>query len=183
MTRRGYTLMELLVGMIIFLIVMAGIFTAYNSMWSSQSTAIALSSSQIGAEQVEFVLAQAFQSATNCLSTDTGCVQGTPVQNATSNGCTVYTRDTNGNLDQTTYATSGSKFQQTINGVTTPLSSSAAVSLTYYSSSTYNTNALTAYTPTSSTAANLIAVQITVTDTTSGGNTSYSTFVRLRNGP
>jgi len=183
MKQRGYTLIELLVGLIIFAIAMAGIFVAFTSLWDSQKVALGLSSSQQGAEQVEYKLSEAFQAATNCLVTDSGCVQGTPVQNATSTGCTLYSRNSSGTLVQTAYTTSGTTFQMTTSGVTTVLATNCAVTLTYYSSTTYNSTALTSYTPSSSTAANLIAVGISVVDTQSGGNTAYTTFVRLRNGP
>ena len=63
------------------------------------------------------------------------------------------------------------------------LSANANVTLTYYTSSTYNSTALTAYTPTSSTAANLIGVLINVNVSQGGGNNWDETFVRLRNGP
>jgi len=183
MKKRGYTLVELLVGLIIFAIAMGGIFVAFSSLWDSQGIAMGLSSSQMGAEQVEFKLAESFQAATNCLVTDSGCTQGTPVQNATSTGCTVYMRNSSGTLVPTTFAMSGTNFQMTTSGTTTVLATSVVVTLTYYSSTTYNSNSLTAYTPTSTTAANLIAVGISVVDTQSGGHTAYTTFVRLRNGP
>jgi prepilin-type N-terminal cleavage/methylation domain-containing protein len=183
MRKRGYTLVELLVGLIVFAIVMAGIFVAFQSLWDSQNIAIGLSSSQAGAEQVEYKLSEMFQAATNCLATDSGCVQGTPVQNASSTGCTVYTRNSSGTLVQTVFATSGTTFQMTTAGTTTVLATNVVVTLTYYTSTTYNATAMTTYTPTSSTAANLIAVGISVVDTQGGGNTSYTTLVRLRNGP
>jgi prepilin-type N-terminal cleavage/methylation domain-containing protein len=183
MRRLGFTLVELLVSLVIFAIILAAIFTAFVAMWKSQGVSIGLPASQQGAEAIVYKLGNAFRAATNCLATDTGCVVGTPVQNATSTGCTIYTRNSSGTLVQTTYGMSGTNFQMTSGGTTTVLSANANVTLTYYTSSTYNSTALTAYTPTSSTAANLIGVLINVNVSQGGGNNWDETFVRLRNGP
>jgi len=183
MRKRGYTVFELLVSLVIFGIIMAAIFTSFVAMWQAQGVSIGLPASQQGANEIIYKLGSSFEAATNCLATDSGCTVGTPVQNCTSTGCTVYTRNSSGTLVPTTFAMSGTNFQMTVGSTTTVLAANATVTLTYYTSSTYNTSALTTYSPSSTTAANLIAVGITANVAEGGGNTTYQTFVRLRNGP
>ena len=183
MRRRGFTLVELLTGLVVFGVVLAGIFVAFVSMWNNQGISIGMPASQQGAEQIVYKLGKAFRGAATCLSTDTGCTLGSGIQNATSTGCTIYSRNSSGTLVQTTYALVNGAFQMTTGGTTTVLSSNATVTLTYYTSSTYNSTALTTYTPSSTTVANLIAVQIVANVAENGGNNTYTTFVRLRNGP
>jgi len=183
MTRRGFTMIELLTGLIVFSVVMAGIFIAFVEMWKAQGRSIGLPASQQGAEQIVYKLANSFRSSANCLATDTGCVLNSDVQDATSTGCTIYSRNSSGAIVSTVFATSGTNFTMTTGGNTMVLASGATVTLTYYTSAAYNSTALTTYTPTNSTVASLIGVMIVANVSQSGGNTTYTTFVRLRNGP
>jgi len=185
MNRRGYTLVELMASLIVFSVVMGALFVTFVSMWNNQAKSIGMPASQQGAEEIVYKLAGAFRAATNCLVTDSGCVTGTPVQNTTSSGATIYSRNSSGTLVQTTYgfASGTTNYQMTTGSTTTPLAADATVSITYYTSTTYNATALTSYTPSSTTTNDLIAVLITATVAQNGGNCTYSTFVRLRNGP
>jgi len=189
MRRRGFTLMELLVGVIVTGVVMSALLTAFVTMWKAQASSVNMPVTQEEAQQMATTMATAFRSAVVCGSSDSGCTTGATVANCTSNSCTIYSRNSSGTLVQTTYAISGGNFQETVNGVTTTVYSNASLALTYYTSTSQYATALTSYTPTSSTTSNLIAVQIVATiaqDATSSstyteGNT-YTTFVRLMNG-
>ncbi len=176
-------MVEILTGLIVFAIIMAGILVAFLQMWKAQGRSVGLPASQQWAEQIAYKLANSIRGAANCSATDTGCVLNSSMQDCSSNGCTIYSRDSSGTLVQTVFATSGNNFQMTTGGSTVVLASGATVTLTYYTSSAYYANSLATFTPTNSTISTLIAVQISVNVSISGGNTTYNTFVRLRNNP
>lgn len=183
MRKRGYTLVELMVSLIIFGVLLAGAFTAFIAMWQNQGTSVGLPASQQGAEEIAYKLAESFRGAAVCQSTDSGCVVGSSIQNASSTGCAIYSRNSSGTLVQTTFSTVSGSFEMTTGSTSMVLATNATVTLTYYTSSAYNATALTTFTPSSTTEQNLIAVQIAVNVQQSGGNNTYTTFVRLENGP
>lgn len=181
--RRGFTLVELMVGLIVFAVILAGAFTMFISMWDQQGYAVGFPESQQGAQAIVFTVAQAFQNATLCGTSDSGCVSGSAIQNASSTACTIYSRNSSGTLVQTTFANNSGSFQMTSGGTTTTISQGATVTFTYYTSSNYNATSLTTFTPSSSNEMNLIGVGISVNVAEGGGNNTYTTYVRLRNGP
>ena len=186
MKRRGFTLVEVLVGLVVFGVVMGALFTAFCTMWNAQSLSIGLPESQQNAKQMAMTLASAIRGATYCQSTDSGCTLDAGIQNATATSCTVYSRNSSGTLVQTTYAVVNGNFQQTVGGTTTVLIPNATLALTYYTgpnSTTYNATSMTSFTPSATTAPDLIAVQIVATVAEGGGSTTYTTLTRLRNGP
>ncbi len=182
MRRRGFTTVELLTGVVIMGVVLGGIFTAFSGMWNNQSQAIGMPAAQEGAKQMAVTLGEAFRAPVECHSTDSGCTVGAPIDTASSTSCNIYSRPGT-SLVSSTYAVTNGNFQVTTGGVTTTYATGATLNLTYYSSTTYNTTALTTFTPTTATAANLLGVQIAVSVTQNGYTNSYTTFVRLRNGP
>ena len=184
MRRLGFTLIEVLVSLVVFGIVMSALLVARSNLWSDQTVAAGLSQSQIGAKAMVFKLAEAFRDATMCTSTDTGCIVGAGIQNASSNSCTIYSRSSSGALVQTVYSVdSNGNFNVASGGNTATLTSGATLAITYYTSTTYNTTALTTFTPSPSSETDLIAVQITATVALGGATDTYTTFVRLNNGP
>jgi len=183
MNRRGFTLIECLTGIVVFGIVMAAIFTAFVGMWNNTTNTANGTLAQVSAEQVVWVFANAFQTSTICGSSDSGCVANAAASNASTSGCTVYSRSSSGALVQNVYGMSGGNFQVTTNGTTALVAVGMTVSVVYYQSSSYNATSLSAFTPTNSTISNLIAVQITATGTQGTNTTSYTTLVRIPNGP
>jgi len=187
--RRGYTLVELLVSFVVFGVVMAALFITFVGLWNNQSLASNNTLSQVSAEQASYVIAAAFQQSTSCGSSDSACISTASASNATSTGCTIYSRNSSGTLVQTTYSNSGGNLTVTIgSGTAAILAANTSVTFTYYSSATYNSNGLTAYTPTNSTIANLVAVQIVASDTIANADgdtssTTYTTLVRIPNHP
>ncbi len=185
MKRRGASLVEVLVTLIVIGLVMSMLLQAFISLWKSQNAAVGMSSTQQRAQQIVTTVSNAFRSAVQCTSTDTGCIVNSTIEAPTASSCTVYSRNSSNTLVETTYSLSGANFQNQI-GTGTPVTVYSNVStfaLTYYSSTTYYSNALTAYTPTSSTDQDLVAVKIDVTVTMNGQAASYETIVRIRNHP
>jgi hypothetical protein len=173
-----------MVGLILFAIVMTALLGIWSSLWKDNVKSSNLASAQMGAKEIVFKLAEAFRDATYCTASDSGCTVGAPIQSASASSCTVYSRDASNALVQTTYSVDGSgNFNMTSGGQTWVLSTGASMTLTYYSSTTYNTTSLTSYAPTSTTAYQLIAVQISVTVTQGNIADTYTTLVRLNNGP
>ena len=181
------TLIQLLVGVIVIGVIMSAILQAFVGMWKAQGASVGMSSSQLQAQQMATTLANAFRAAALCASTDSGCIVGANAQNASATSCTIYSRNSSNALVQTTYAVNNGNFQTTVGtGSPTTVYTGASMTLTYYTSSTYYTTAMTTFTPTSSTIANLIAVGIVVSitknESTGDNSTStYSTLVSLRN--
>jgi len=175
-------MIQVVVGVLIIGIIMSALLQAFISMWKSQNASVGMSSSQQQAQQIVTTLATAFRGATQCASTDSGCVVGSNIQNASATGCTIYSRDSSNNLVQTTYAVNNGNFQTTVgSGSPTTVFSNAALTLTYYTSSTYYTSAMTTFTPTASTESSLIAVGIVATITQNNQSSTYSTLVSVRN--
>ncbi len=183
-TKSGFTLVELLTSLIIFGVVMTALLSVWSTLWKSQNRANNLAAAQMGSKEIVYKLANAFRDATMCASTDSGCTVGAPIQSASANSCTVYSRNSSNALVQTTYSVDGSgNFNMTTGGTTMVLSTGASMTLTYYSSTTYNATSMTTFSPTSATAYQLIAVQIAVTVTQGSIADTYTTLVRLNNGP
>ncbi len=180
-------MIELLVAVLVIGLVMSAILTTFISMWKSQGASVGMSSSQAQAQQMATTLCNAFRGAALCASTDSGCVVGANVQDATATSCKLYTRDSSGVLGFVTYAVNNGNFQMTVgSGTPTTIYTGASMTLTYYTSSTYYTSAMTTFTPTNSTISSLIAVGIVVSITkneSAGDNatSTYSTLVSLRN--
>lgn len=182
MRRRGWALIEVLVGVIILGIVMAALFQIYKNVFKANNYSTGLSQSQQEAQQMTITLANAFRAATLCASTDSGCVVGANAQDATTTSCTIYSRDGSGNIVKTNYAVNSGNFQTTVgSGTATTVYPNTSIALTYYNSTTYNTSSLTTFTPTNTTIVNLLAVGIVATVTLNGVTSTYTTFVGLRN--
>ena len=166
---------------------MSAILQAFISLWKSQGAASGMANSQLNAQQMVTTVANAFRGATLCGASDTGCVASANAQDASTSSCTIYSRNTSNALVQTTYAVVNGNYQVTIgNGTPKVYFGNATLTLTYYTSASYYTTALTTYTPTNSTISTLIAVGITgtVTQFESSGRTAtstYSTLVSLQN--
>ena len=131
MNRRGYTLIELMVAVIIIGVVMSALLTTFIAMWKAQAQSITMPATQQEAQQITTTLASAFRGAVNCATGDSGCTVGNPGANPTSTGCTLYSRNSSGTLVATTYAVSGGTFQTTVNGTTTTQYSGATVAISY----------------------------------------------------
>jgi len=180
--RGGWALIDVLVGIIILGIVLGALFQVYTNLWDSNKYSAGMSTSQIEAQQMATSIATAFRSAVQCTSTDSGCTVGANIESASSTGCTIYSRNSSNALVETTYAVNNGNYQTTVgSGTASTIYTGASLSLTYYSSSTYNTNTLTSFTPTSSTSTNLAAVGILTSITLNGVTSTYTTFVGLRN--
>jgi len=183
MRRRGFTVVEMLTSLIIFSVVLAALLVAYIALWKDQNKAAGLTGSQMGAKQIVWKMAEAFRGASMCTSTDTGCDLNSGVESATTSSVIINSRDSNNALVKTTYAINNGNFQITTGGTTSTYVTGASMTLTYYTSSTYNATSLATFTPSSSTDSTLIAVQIVASVTQNGVNETYQTFVRLNNGP
>jgi len=187
--RRGFTLVELLVGLVISAIVGAALLTTFVTLFKAQASSVNMPVNQVYAQQIVTTLSNAFRDSVICGSGDSGCTVGANVESPTSTSCTVYSRNSSGTLVETNYAVVNGTFQVSVNGGTAnQLYPNATLSLTYYTSSSQYATSLTSYTPTASTTSTLIAVKIvatvsskaTASATYSEGNT-YTTLVRLRN--
>ena len=184
MKRRGYTLVELLSSLIIFSVVLAALLVAYIALWKDENKAAGLSGSQMGAKQIVWKMAEAFRGASLCTSSDTGCDLNSGVESASASSVIINSRSSTGALVKTTYAVNNGNFQITVGtGTAATYVTGASMTLTYYTSTTYNATALTTFTPSSTTDSTLIAVQIVATVTQNGVTETYQTFVRLNNGP
>ena len=183
MKPRGYTLIELMVGLIIFFVVMAALLSAFSILWKADSATANMANNQLGAKEIVVKMAESFRGAAICASTDSGCELNSPQESASTNTVTLYSRNSSGTLVKTVYSTSSGSFTMTTGSTVTTLASNATMTLTYYSSSTYYATALTTFTPSSTTDSTVIAVQIAVTCGTGTTADAYTTLVRLNGGP
>ena len=182
--RRAYSLFELLAAVAILSVLVTGLATVFMGLNSAQSFALTMPQVQNDAQQMTLKIAAAVRKASLCTSTDSGCTLNAGVESASSTSLTIYTHDSSGTLVKTTYANSGGNVTTSTNGGTpSTLYSNASISFAYYQSSTYHASSLTSFTPDSTTSPQLIGVQITGTVTSGSLTASYSTIVRLRNGP
>jgi prepilin-type N-terminal cleavage/methylation domain-containing protein len=183
MKRRGLTFIELTVALALLTIVLSGLFTIFVSISGVQKFTSTMPTVQDYAQKMTLDVAGAIRKATLATSLDSTCTKDAAVESATSTALTVYT-GTTGSITKVTYANSGAN----VNKSDSLWYSNASLSFTYYQSSTSayhlaSGSGLTAYTPSSSTTKNLVAVKVTGTYTSNGLTATYSTMVRLRNGP
>jgi prepilin-type N-terminal cleavage/methylation domain-containing protein len=188
MKRRGMTLVELAVVVVIIGIITTGLLTVWMSMSGIQSFTTTMPPVQETAQRMTMDVAAAFRKATLATSADTTCTLNAAVESASSTAVTIYS-GSNGSITKTTYANSSGNITKATNGgAAAILYAGASLAFTYYqsSSSSYHlasTSGLSSYTPTSSTTKNLVAVQIVGTYTSGGFTATYTTMVRLRNSP
>ena len=183
MRRRGTTLIELLVGTAVVTVVTGALLQILVSLWRMQSFSVGMSGSQDDARGIALRLADAFRSATLCTTTDSGCTLNAAIESPSSTGATIYQRNVDGTLSELAYGVSNGNFTLTTGGTTTTFATASTLTLTYYGSSSYYSNGLASYTPTSSTTPSLAAVDIVATTVTNGQTARFETFVRLRNSP
>ena len=183
MRRRGSVLVQLLVGTVIMVIVMGALLQTLVSLWRMQSFSTGMPGTQDDARGIALRVGDALRGATLCTSTDSSCTLDAAVENPTASSVTVYRRDDSGNLVEYAYGVSNGNFTLTSKGNTTTFATGATLTLTYYSSSSYYSSGFTSYTPTASTATNLVAVGIVATTTSNGLSARFETLVRLRNSP
>ncbi len=182
MKQRAVTLVELMVAITITGLLFAGIFTIFVSLNGAQSFSVTMPQVQGQAQQMAMTVAGAIRRATLCGQGDSDCTLDAALQDTATSGLTVYSRSS-GTLTPITYQVSNGDFQKIVYGTTTTVYSGANLNLTYYESSAYHANTLTAFTPTASTTPNVIGVKIVATITSGDSSATYSTIVRLRCGP
>jgi hypothetical protein len=183
MKRRALTMVELVVTVAVMSILMGGLLSAFSAIAGVQTFTTTMPTVQDTAQRMTRDVAAAFRKATLATSADSGCTLNAAVENVSSSAATIYS-GSNGSIVKTTYANSGSDVvKSTGASPATVWYANASLSFTYYTSATYHGSAITAYTPSSGTTPQLIAVGITGTYTSGGITASYSTLVRLRNGP
>jgi len=177
-------LIQLLVGVIVSSIVMGLLLQGTVSLWKMQSFGVGMPGVQEDARTVALRLADDLRGADLCVATDSSCTVDAAIESPAATGVTIYSRNDNGTLSELQYAVSNGSFTlRTDNGAPTTVCTDATLTLTYYSASTYYSNGLTAYTPTSATTKNLAAVGIVSTVTRDGLTGRFETFIRLRNSP
>lgn len=182
MNRRGLTLIEILVALVVSAIVLSGIISVFLSIDKAQKFSMDMPTVQRQAQDVATIVANALRRSTLCTSSDSGCTVNAAIEGNSASGVTIYSRPSS-TLVPVTYAVNSGDFQKTVSGSTTTIYSGVALALTYYSSSTYHANSLVSYTPTSSTTPQLIGVKVVATVTDGSASATYTTVVRLRSGP
>jgi len=201
-SRRGMTVVEVVVGGTIGVTIMGAMFATISTIYSSESFASTTASVQQNAQEMATTVADGLRDATVCQSTDSAnspCTwTGGPIQNPTASQVTVYNRLSSGAEANVTYLVSNNTFEiQTTTGsgagTTTTQSlysgSSVTLSLVYYQAASGTTGAtsLTPFTPTSATVSSIVGAQVTATIVTNGAGGqvtgSYTTTVKFRNSP
>ena len=182
--KQGYTIIQLLVGILITTFLLSGLFQVINGFGKAQLLNTTLPGVQFDAEQMAKYLAADLRKASLCTASDSGCTVDAVISGASATGVTVYVRS-GGTLQQRTYAISNGNFQKTISGVTTVLATNASLNLTYYTASAYRTSSWSSMgtPPTDTEAKTIIAVEIAATITRNNTAVTYKTIVRLRNSP
>jgi hypothetical protein len=183
MKRRGMSLIEVSVAGTVIVILMTGLLSIFTSISAIQKFTSTMPTVQDSAQRLTLDMAGAIRKATLATSADTNCTLNAALEGTSADSITVYS-GSNGSVSKTTYANSGSNVVKTI-GATPPVIwyANASLAFTYYRSSTYHGSQLTTFTPTSTTTPEVIAVGITGTYSSGGLTATYSTIVRLRNGP
>lgn len=179
MSRRGYTLIQALVGMVVGTVVGMGVFRAMIVLWRANSFSVSMPAVQDDAKSAVLTLAGALRRATLCTATDTGCTLDAAVESTSATGVTAYRRNADGSLSKLAYTISSGALR--LNGAI--LVPDATIALSFYGGATYHSSSLTSFVPTASTTKTLTAVGITATVARGGLTGTYSTFVRLRNSP
>lgn len=184
MRRRGFTIMQVLIGGLVSLVVVSALFYVLVGFSKVSSTADTMAGTQFDAEAMAQRLAADLRKASLCTSSDSGCTVDAALSGAGTSGVTVYVRN-GGNLEQRAYSINNGNFQRAIGERTEVLQTNAALTLTYYRSSTYRTSSWTTFVspPTDTEAKQVIAVGINATVTRNGVAITYTTTVRLRNSP
>lgn len=180
--KRGATLIELIVGILIVALLSVALLQAFVSLWNEQAFGLRYPSVQEDARQMANILGGAFRRATLCTSSDSGCTLDAAISGASSSGVTIYTRPSSA-LVLTSYGVTNGVFWKNSSGVTTNLFTGANLAITYYTSPSYNSSAMVPYFPNASQTPSLAAVRIQTTITRYGITGTYSTIVRLRNSP
>lgn len=184
MSRRGTTLIQLLVGVIVVALVMAGFLRAFANAWRMQLTSIAVPGLQRDAKDVAMKIADAARGATLCAATDSGCTVDAPAENASSSAITLYRRNDDGTMTKRTYAVGAGLFTIQIGSAgAATICNSATLTLNFYGAASYNASTLTPFVPTNSTLKTLAAIGIKASVARNGITESYSTLIRLRNSP
>ncbi len=187
--RRGLSMLEVSISGIVLVVLMAGLLSIFSAINGEQSFASNMPQAQYSAEQMALTIAKAIRGAT-LSTTGTNYILNSAVDGgssttaASSTTLAVYS-GTASSPTRTTYSNSSGSVTTSTGGTTSTMYSNASVSFAYYTSSTYHTTSLgTSSTSLSAASApSLVAVVVTSTCTVSGRTATYSTLVRLRNGP
>ena len=186
---------ELIIAAAILIVLMGGLLSIFSAINGEQSAANNMPQAQYGAEQMVLTIAKAVRGASLATASDTGFLLNSAVDGgssstaASSTSLATYSGST-GALVRTLYSNSSGNVTQKIGAAAaTTMYSGASVTFGYYYPTTtypaYHSSALGASSNALSVvnAPFLVAVQITGTVTVSGRSSTYSTVVRLRNGP
>jgi len=181
---RGWTVVDLMMGLIMAAILLTALYKLFLANVTGQAEVFDVTWSSSAARQPRETLADHLRIAQSC-SASSGCIQNSVLAAGAATDITYYT-DAAGSTVR--YYLSGTNLVRVVNGVpTTVLQNINSLSLTYYTSTTYNSASLTATaSPSAPTAAelpSLAAVKITASSTTDGHTVQYSTLVRLCNSP
>jgi Tfp pilus assembly protein PilW len=186
MRNRGWTAVELLVGMVITSLMLIAMYFLFMAQYNVQSVTYDVTASARDARNPLDMIGDHVRMAAMCDSTQ-GCVgtNNSVIDAASANALTYYTSAAGAKAQ---YHLSGTTLVRTVGVVNTnALVNVTSLALTYYKSSTYNnanlTTTTTANAPTAAELPLLSAIRITASTTTNGRSIHYSTLVRLRNSP
>lgn len=189
--RRGISLIEVTVLGMVLVVLMGGLFSAFISIDGFNRTAVTMPQVQEAAQKMTLGIAADIRRASLATAADTGYTLNAGVEGAAVRGLTVYSRS-GGTLHKIAYATGvsvapspGNITKSVDGGAATVAYPDSTIAFTYFVSSghSYHGTTLTPYTPTSSTTPDLIAVKVVGTSQIGGMTATYTTLVRLRNGP
>jgi hypothetical protein len=181
MSRRGSTLIEMLVGILIALLIGAGIFQLMRTSYATEESITTGNNAITNARAPVDVLADHLRNAQQ-VEADSYAV----IKEAAESDITYYA-DTAG--DPVRYRLVSNRIDRTTSaGTTTVATGVTSLSFKYYVSATYNESAgVTATTnpnaPTDAERPKLAVIEITATIAVGGVPRSYTTKVRLRNSP
>lgn len=184
MKRRGSTLFEVLMAIVILAVVVAVFLPTMLGTWRMQTLSFGMPTVENDARAMALRIADALRAATLCTASDSGCTLDAAAENATTTGVTAYRRNDDGSLKRETLSVVGGTFQEQFDGAAaTTINTDATLTLVYFTGATYNSTSLTSFAPTNATLKTLAAVGIKTSVQRNGLTSSYSTIVRLRNSP
>jgi Tfp pilus assembly protein FimT len=181
--RRGATVFELLIAVLILAIVGSVVFRQFANLYSGMRVTSNMAASVQDARLAVDTLADHVRNAQLCESASAGTLNSAFSAISTT-GFTYYA---DAACTTVRYALSGTNLQRTDSGVTTNvLTNVSSLTFTYYTATTYNSAWTLVTTPSLLTALQLpyvCGVKIDATVTRDGTSVRVVTFVRVRNAP
>ncbi len=179
--RRGMTIMEMMVGLFLLSLVMAGLLQAFITMQSGFGFATSHSGANSDASELATRIAADLRRAALCTA-KAGCggVSMTAVDHAKADDIKIYQTSRG---DTVRYFVQNGQVYSDKGAGASVLSANSNLQFAFYQSSSYNSTGLSSFRPEGEECRGIIAVDITATVKRGNVTGSSTTTVRLRNSP